>query len=140
MKFDDDSRAPGRAPRRALLTLAAVALGAAALAALATPWTASGCAQPACGDDIIFNVSVVTDLPSIDCQTAKERAYRKALQTVENQRAAYVCPQACPTLATLTPAHLLGPPTCQPIETQFGTRWYGLADAEGTYECVNPNP
>jgi hypothetical protein len=128
--FDGVSRGPGRVRPRALLMLTAVAL-----VVLATLWPATGDARRGCGDNLIFYSSVVTDLPSVDCDTAMTKAYRKALQGVENQRAAYVCPQACLVLVLVTAPHVISY-ACYAFQTPFGTRYDGVADAQGTYKCV----
>lgn len=103
---------------------------------LALLWPISGGAQQACNANFTLNSSVVTDFPSIDCDTAKTKASRKAIQDVQNQRAAYVCPVACPTLVEVTPPHITCGPECTPFQTNGVTRYDGAADAEGTYKCV----
>ncbi len=132
--FDGVSRTRGRVRPGALHVFVAVAF-----VALLVLWPASGDARRACGDSITFYSSVVTDLPSIDCETAMTKAYRKALQVVENQRAAYVCPQACPVLVVVTSPQVTYY-DCFVIWTPGGQRWHGNASAQGTYICVEQQP
>ena len=131
--FDSVSRRPRRCMRgRTLLIFIAILFPL-----LNTPERTRGVTQQACSTDFTLSSSVVTDYPSIECWIAKTKAYNKAKQEVEIQRSAYVCPQACPILTEVTANHITAGPTCTPVEISPGVwRWYGAADAEGTYKCV----
>lgn len=124
-----------RAARR-VLGGALLMLVAATFFVSALLWPVSGGAQQACNVNFTLSSTVTTDLPSVDCDTAKAKAYQKALQDVKNQRAAYVCPAACPTLVEVTPPHITCGPECTPFQINGVTRYDGAADAEGTYKCV----
>lgn len=129
--FDGVSHKPRRWLRgRTLLSFIAITF-----ALLNMPGPTHSVAQQTCCTDFPLNSSVVTDYPSVDCETAKTKAYNKAIQDVQNQRAAYVCPQACPTLKEVTPPQITCGPECTPVQINGYTRWYGAADASGTYRC-----
>ena len=123
--------------RRRMLARTLVIFIAITFALLNTPEPTRGVAPQTCGTDFTLYTSAMTDFSSVDCETAMTKAYKKAIQGVQLQRAAYVCPQACPTLKEVIPPHITCGPECTPFQTPEGlTRYDGAADAEGTYRCV----
>ncbi len=89
-----------------------------------------------CSIDITITASVVTDFPSIDCDTAKTKAYRKAIQSVKDQAATITCPQECPILREVPPGpQITCGPTCTLVMVNGLPRYDGAADAAGTYRC-----
>jgi hypothetical protein len=135
MLFDSVSRKPNRGLRVRILLIFFIAI---TFALLNTPRPTRGVTPQACGTNFPLYSSVMTDFSSVDCDTAKMKAYKKAFQDLELQRAAYVCPQECPNAVEVwPPAHITCGPECTPFQLPNGvTRYDGAADAEGTYQCV----
>ena len=126
-----------RKSRRRMLARTLVIFIAITFVLLNTPGPTRGVAPQTCGTNFTLYTSAMTDFPSVDCETAMTKAYKKAIQGVQLQRAAYVCPQQCPTLIQVIAPHITCGPECTSFQTPEGfTRWDGAADAEGTYRCV----
>lgn len=133
--FDSVSRKSNRGLRVRILLIFVIAI---TFVMLDRPTPTRGVAPQACGDLVTFYSSVITDYPSAECDTAKNKARQKALLDVATQRINYVCPAACPNLVeVLPPPHITCGPECPDFQLPNGARRYdGVADAVGTYRCV----
>ena len=101
------------------------------------PGSTHAVAKPlVCTIDTTIAVSVATDAPSIDCDTAMYKARQKAIQTIKAQAANITCPAECPNLTELPPVQFTCGPECQAVLINGLTRYYGSAEAQETWRCT----